>query len=66
LKHVDPLADLHFGQRGPGRSNLPMVWATVLVMGIAVIFEPIPMGLAVFMVNRARPGARRRDDGTRC
>ena len=32
-----------------------MVWATVLVMGIAVIFEPIRMGLAVLMLNRPRP-----------
>ena len=32
-----------------------MVWATVLVMGVAVIFEPIRMGIAVLMVNRPRP-----------
>jgi hypothetical protein len=32
-----------------------MVWATVLLMGTAVIFEPIRMGLAVLMLNRPRP-----------
>ena len=32
-----------------------MVWATVLVMGIAVIFEPIRLGFAVLMLNRPRP-----------
>ena len=32
-----------------------MMWPTVLVMGIAVIFEPIRLGLAVLMLNRPRP-----------
>jgi hypothetical protein len=32
-----------------------MVWATVLVLGIAVIFEPIRLGFAVLMLNRPRP-----------
>jgi Sap, sulfolipid-1-addressing protein len=31
------------------------MWTTVLVMAIAVIFEPIRIGLAVLMLNRRRP-----------
>ncbi|MDV3124750.1 GAP family protein [Mycobacterium sp. 21AC1] len=31
------------------------MWVTVLVMAIAVIFEPIRIGLAVLMLNRPRP-----------
>ncbi|MGV0742675.1 GAP family protein [Mycolicibacterium sp. XJ870] len=31
------------------------MWATVLVMAFAVIFEPIRIGLAVLMLNRPRP-----------
>jgi hypothetical protein len=31
------------------------MWTTVLVMAIAVIFEPIRIGLAVLMLNRPRP-----------
>lgn len=32
-----------------------LMWATVLVMAFAVIFEPIRIGLAVLMLNRPRP-----------
>jgi hypothetical protein len=31
------------------------MWTTVLVMALAVIFEPIRIGLAVLMLNRRRP-----------
>jgi hypothetical protein len=31
------------------------MWITVLVMALAVIFEPIRLGLAVLMLNRRRP-----------
>jgi len=31
------------------------MWITVLVMALAVIFEPIRLGLAVLMLNRPRP-----------
>ena len=31
------------------------MWTTVLVMALAVIFEPIRLGLAVLMLNRRRP-----------
>ena len=31
------------------------MWATVVVMAFAVIFEPIRIGLAVLMLNRPRP-----------
>lgn len=31
------------------------MWVTVLIMAIAVIFEPIRIGLAVLMLNRPRP-----------
>jgi hypothetical protein len=31
------------------------VWATVLVLAISVIFEPIRIGLVVLMLNRRRP-----------
>src|SRR5688572_23664325 len=38
-----------------GRVLSPIMWTTVLVMAIAVIFEPIRIGLAVLMLNRPRP-----------
>jgi Sap, sulfolipid-1-addressing protein len=31
------------------------MWTTVLVLAIAVIFEPVRIGLAVLMLNRPRP-----------
>jgi hypothetical protein len=31
------------------------MWTTVLVMAIAVIFEPVRIGLVVLMLNRPRP-----------
>jgi len=35
--------------------RFPNMWITVLVMALAVIFEPIRLGLAVLMLNRRRP-----------
>ena len=35
--------------------RFPYMWTTVLVMALAVIFEPIRLGLAVLMLNRRRP-----------
>ena len=35
--------------------RFPYMWITVLVMALAVIFEPIRLGLAVLMLNRRRP-----------
>jgi hypothetical protein len=35
--------------------RFPYMWTTVLVMALAVIFEPIRLGLAVLMLNRPRP-----------
>jgi hypothetical protein len=35
--------------------RFPIMWTTLLVMAIAVIFEPIRIGLAVLMLNRPRP-----------
>jgi hypothetical protein len=31
------------------------VWVTVLVMAVALIFEPVRIGLTVMMLNRPRP-----------
>lgn len=35
--------------------RFPYMWTTVVVMALAVIFEPIRLGLAVLMLNRRRP-----------
>ena len=35
--------------------SVAVVWTTVLVMAIAVSFEPIRIGLTVTMLNRPRP-----------
>ena len=38
-----------------GGVRFPFMWTTVLVMALAVIFEPVRLGLAVLMLNRPRP-----------
>jgi hypothetical protein len=47
-------------QREAGASGVrfPSMWTTVLVMALSVIFEPVRIGLVVFMLNRPRPMLR--------
>ena len=56
---VGPVGGLRSGTFQPEAAasgvRFPNMWTTVLVMALAVIFEPIRIGLAVLMLNRRRP-----------
>jgi Sap, sulfolipid-1-addressing protein len=43
------------GKAAASGVRFPNMWITVLVMALAVIFEPIRLSLAVLMLNRRRP-----------